>query len=54
MTYENQIRALETELIMLAELKSSKYEIELKLAEMKTVTDKYLGITNEYLEDNKG
>jgi hypothetical protein len=54
MTYLNQIRALETELIMLAELKAPMVNIELKLVEMKTVTEKYLGITNEYLEDNKG
>lgn len=49
----NQIKALEEDLIVLAETKAPIGKIELKLVEMKTGTYKYLGLTNEYLEDNK-
>lgn len=51
MTLENQIRALEEDLIVVAEIKAPMEKIELKLSEIKAVTEKLLGITNEYKED---
>lgn len=53
MTLENQIRGLEQDLIVLAEIKATKEQIDSKMSEMMTVTKKFLGLTNEYKEDNK-
>jgi len=52
MTYENQIKALELKAIKYAE-KNLIDEMIDAITEMMLITDKYLGITNEYLEDKK-
>ena len=53
MTYEKQIRLLETEAILLAEHNDPEGMIR-AINDMFLVTDKFLGNTNEYLIDKEG